>query len=98
MKIHLSINEQAKFPDPPIEILSKSNKPASYVNKANNLIAENPNGISKSDLSTVKICETLTTLCFWRFASPGNSRTFPGASARLRFEVSAHTTTVLIRL
>src|SRR5262249_44812121 len=50
------------------------------------------------DLSTVKIWDTLTTLCLGRLASPGSSRTFPGAVARLRLEVSAQTTTVLIRL
>src|SRR5712692_1252700 len=50
------------------------------------------------DLSTVKICEILTTLCRGRLASPGSRRTLPGAVARRRLEVSAHTTTVWIRL
>jgi hypothetical protein len=50
------------------------------------------------DLSTVKIWETLATFCLGRLASPGSSRTFPGAVARLRLEVNTQTTTVLIRL
>jgi len=53
---------------------------------------------SRSLLFTVNICDTFTTLCLGRFASPFSSRTFPGALARLRFKVSAHITTVLMRL
>ena len=35
-------------------------------------------------LSTVKTCETFTTLCLGRFASRFSSKTLPGALAELR--------------
>ena len=53
---------------------------------------------TKSALSTVNIYVTLTTLCLDKFASPFSNSTLPGALARLRFDVSAHTTAVLRRL
>ena len=53
---------------------------------------------SKSRLSTVNSCVTFTTLAFGKFASPILNNTLPGACARFRFEVSAHTTTVFMRL
>ena len=53
---------------------------------------------TSSALSTVKICDTFTTLAFGRFASPFFKTTFPGAFARLKFEVITHTTVVPIAL
>lgn len=47
--------------------------------------------------STEETCDTTTTLRFGRFPSPASSRTFPGPLARRRFDVSAHTTTVVMR-
>jgi hypothetical protein len=48
-------------------------------------------------LSTDEICDTTTTLRSGRFPSPTSSRTLPGSPARCRFDVRAHTTTVVIR-
>jgi len=42
-------------------------------------------------------CDTTTTLCLGRFPSPTSSRTFPGSLARCKFDVNAHTTTVVMR-
>lgn len=53
---------------------------------------------TKSPLSTVTTCDTLTTLRFRRLASPCSSETLPGSRARVRFEVKAQTTVVAIRL
>ena len=47
--------------------------------------------------STEEICDTMTTLRFGRLPSPRSSKTLPGSCARCRFEVSAHTITVLTR-
>src|ERR687893_1337852 len=47
--------------------------------------------------STEEICDTTTTLCLGRFPSPTSSRTFPGSLARCKFDVSAHTTVVVMR-
>ncbi len=46
----------------------------------------------------VMICETLTTEGFDRPVPLTGSRTFPGASAKRRFEVMTTAITVLIRL
>ena len=47
---------------------------------------------------TVITWEILTTLSFFRWPSPFRRGTFPGALARLRLEVKAQTTMVLILL
>lgn len=49
-------------------------------------------------LSTVSTCETLTTDSFRSPDSRAATRTFPGATARRRFEVIIVTMTVEIRL
>jgi len=48
-------------------------------------------------LFTVDTCETTTTLCLGKFASPTSSSTLPGAFARFIFVVKAQTTTVLMK-
>src|ERR1017187_1955495 len=53
---------------------------------------------TSSALSTVRICDTFTTLAFGRLASPFFRSTLPGAFALLRFEVITHTTLVAIAL
>ncbi len=52
----------------------------------------------RNALSMVITCETLTTEGFARPVPLTGSRTFPGASARRRFEVMTAAMTVLIRL
>ena len=42
-------------------------------------------------------CETTTTLCLAKLPSPASSNTLPGSVALRRFELSAQTTTVLMR-
>ena len=51
----------------------------------------------RRDFSTEETCETTTTLRLERFPSPASNRTFPGQFARRRFDVSAHTITVVMR-
>ncbi len=57
-----------------------------------------PMRLPSRERSTVNTCEMFTTLDLVRFASPARRRTLPGESARRRFDVTAQTTTVLIRL
>ena len=51
-----------------------------------------------SPVSIVKSCVTLTTLAVARLPSPSGNNTLPGASARRRFDVTAHMMTVVSRL
>jgi hypothetical protein len=53
---------------------------------------------TSSDLSTVRTCDTFTTLAFGRLASPLRKATFPGAFALPEFDVTRQTTLVAIRL
>ena len=48
-------------------------------------------------LFTDETCDTIKTLCFGKLPSPESSNTLPGSFARFRFEVNAHTMTVLMR-
>ena len=57
-----------------------------------------PNSIRQLALSIVKSCVTFTTLSLESLPSPLGSNTLPGASARRRFDVKAHTMAVVSRL
>ncbi len=52
----------------------------------------------KSVFVTVNICETLATESFVRPLTAAASRTLPGASSHLRFDVNGTQTTVAMRL
>ena len=57
-----------------------------------------PTHSARNDLSTVIICETLTTEAFFNPLDLADIRTFPGAAANMRLEVMTAATTVLTRL
>jgi hypothetical protein len=60
-------------------------------------VGQRPDAFARRALSTEQICDTTTTLCLGRLPSPTSSRTLPGSFARCRFEVNAHTMTVVMR-
>ncbi len=47
-------------------------------------------------LLTDETCDTIKTPCFVKLPSPESSNTMPGSFDRFRFEVTAHTITVLM--